>query len=86
MEWKIGGEQAPLTPTPQAVEDGIDHLAHVGHARTATGFGRGNERGQEGLFRLSEIWEIALHHPVPSTHQVLRGPIYYHANYFSDRL
>ena len=41
---KIGREQAPLAAAPQHVEDGIDHLAHVGRARATTGFGRGNER------------------------------------------
>ena len=83
---KVGGEQAPLAPAPQDVEDGIDHLAHVGRARATTEFGRGNERCQDGPFRLGEIRWIALHHPVPSTHQVLRGPTSYHADHFSDRL
>ena len=42
--WKVGGEQAPLAPTSQHVEDSIDYLAHVGRARATTGFGRWNER------------------------------------------
>src|SRR5215211_881398 len=63
-------------------QDGIDHLAHVGGARTAPGFGRGNEQRQESPFRLSEIRGITLPHPVPSTPQVLRGPTSYHATFF----
>jgi hypothetical protein len=60
--------------------------AHVGRARTATGSGRGNERRQDSPFRLGEIGRITLHQPVPSIHQVLRGPTSYHADHFSDRL
>src|SRR4030095_8614597 len=84
--WKVFREHPPLTPAPQAVENGIDHLAHVGRARATTRFGRRNERCQEGPFRLGEICGIALHHPMPSTPQVLRGPTSYHTDHFSDRL
>jgi hypothetical protein len=79
-------EQPPLAAAPQHVEDGIDYLAHVGRARTATGFGHGNERCQESPCCLGEIRGIALHQPVPSIHQVLRGPTSSHADHFSDRL
>src|SRR5215471_19451651 len=64
---KIGGEHPPLAPAPQTVEDGIDHLAHVGGARAATRFGRGNEWRQDGPFRIGEIRGVALRHPMPST-------------------
>jgi hypothetical protein len=83
---KLFREQAPLAAAPQHVEDGMDHLAHVGRARATTALGRGNERCQEGPFRLGEIRGRALHQPVPSTSQVLRGPTSYHADHFSDRL
>jgi hypothetical protein len=83
---KLFREHPPLAAAPQHVEDGIDYLAHVGRARTATGFGHGNERCQESPFCLGEIRGIALHQPVPSIHQVLRGPTSYHADHFSDRL
>jgi hypothetical protein len=65
---KIGREHPPLAPAPQAVEKGIDHLAHVGRARTATRLSGGNERCQEGPFRLSEIRWLTLHQPGPSTY------------------
>ncbi|HEY5867683.1 MAG TPA: hypothetical protein VI542_19350 [Candidatus Tectomicrobia bacterium] len=31
--WKVGGEQAPLAPASQHVEESIDYLAHVGRAQ-----------------------------------------------------
>src|SRR5262249_53980783 len=83
---KVRRKHPPLAPAPQAVEDGIEHLAHVGGARAATRFGHGNERRQDGPFRISEICWIALHHPVPSSDKVIRGLTYYHAGHFSDRL
>jgi hypothetical protein len=99
---KLSREQAPLAAAPQHVEDGIEHLAHIGRARATTGFGRGNERCQEGPFRLGEIGGIALPHPCalhisgpqranilphrPLFRQALRGPTSYHADHFSDRL
>src|SRR5215475_13659226 len=64
---KLFREQAPLASAPQDVEDGIDHLAHIGRARATTTFGRGNERCQDGPFRLGEIRWVALRHPMPST-------------------
>src|SRR5215471_7852317 len=64
---KLCREQAPLASAPQDVEDGIDHLAHIGRARATTAFGRGNERCQDGPFRLGEIRWVALRHPMPST-------------------
>src|SRR5262249_54442856 len=64
---KVGGEHPPLAPAPQAVEDCIDHLAHVGGARAPTGFGGGDERPQDGPFWVGEIRGVALWHPVPST-------------------
>jgi hypothetical protein len=83
---KLCREQAPLASAPQHIDDGIHHLAHIGRARATTAFGRGNERCQEGPFRLGEIRWIALHQPVPSTYQVLRGLTSYHADHFLDRL
>jgi hypothetical protein len=83
---KVCRKHPPLAPAPQAGEDGIDHLAYVGGARAATRFGRGNERRQDGPFHVREIWWIALHHPVPSSHKVIRGLTHYHAGHFSDRL
>jgi hypothetical protein len=83
---KIGGEHPPLAAAPPHVEDGIDHLAPVGRARAPTAFGRRNARCQDDPFRLGKIRGIALHPPVSSTYQVLRGPTYYHVDHFSDRL
>lgn len=72
---KVGGEHPPLAPAPQAGEDGIDHLTHVGGARATTGFGGGAERQQDGLFCVGEIRGVALWHPVPSTSDSKRADI-----------
>src|SRR5215831_7402366 len=67
VERKLRRKQTPLASAPQDVEDGIDHLAHIGRTRATTAFGRGNERCQDGPFRLGEICWVALRHPMPST-------------------
>ena len=69
------GAHPPWAPAPQVGEDGMDHLAPVGRARAATQLGRGHVRRQDHPCCVSAIRRRALHHPVPSTPQVLRGPI-----------
>jgi hypothetical protein len=83
---KAVGRMRHWQPGPPAVEDGMDHCAHVGCARLATGFGHGHERGPDGPCHLGELGGIALPPPVPSARQVLRGPTLYHADHFADSL
>jgi hypothetical protein len=83
---KAVGRMRHWQPGPPAVEDGMDHCAHVGCARLATGFGHGHERGPDGPCHLSELGGIALPPPVPSARQVFRGATLYHADHFADSL
>src|SRR5262249_40632016 len=56
---EVIGQGPPRTALAGEVEDGIDHLAHVGFARPAAGSGRRNPRLQDGPLLVRQIRRVA---------------------------
>src|SRR4051794_24037614 len=53
--WKLSGNEAPLTPGPQQVEDGVEHRAEIRRASSSALACRGQHRRDERPCSIAEI-------------------------------